>query len=182
MNNELMSISKFLSYILRHKPEEIGLSLDAEGWAQVDELLAKARQAGRPIDKEALHQVVEKSEKKRFSFSKDGKKIRANYGHSIPVSLEFETHEPPEFLFHGTAVQFLPLIREHGLGPGTRQYVHLVTDRSTATDVGRRHGKPVVLTIKAHMMYTKEFDFYKTEGGIWLIKDVPVQYIIFEQR
>lgn len=179
MENKLIRISKFLSYILRHKPEEIGLSLDAEGWAQVDELLTKARQAGRPIDKDTLHRVVEQSDKKRFSFSKNGTKIRANYGHSIPVSLAFESHEPPEFLFHGTAVRFLSSIREHGLGPGTRQYVHLVIDERTATDVGRRHGKPIVLTIQARMMHTKGFDFFKTESGIWLTKNVPVEYIQF---
>jgi len=180
IDDKLVRISKFLSLVLRHKPEHIGLTLDAEGWADVEELTKKALEAGVILDRPTLRQIVEQAEKKRFSFSEDGKRIRANYGHSIPVSLREESSEPPEFLFHGTAKRFLPSIKTEGLGPGTRQYVHLVEDEATASEVGRRHGDPVVLIIKAHEMYEKGYEFFKTESAIWLTKEVPVEYVAIE--
>lgn len=178
IDEKLVRISKFLCLILRHKPDTIGLTLDAEGWAKVDELLPKALEHGVIIDRPILRQIVEHGEKKRFSFSEDGQKIRANYGHSIPIVFGSEPSEPPEFLYHGTAKRFLPPISEQGLGPGTRQYVHLVEDEKTAVAVGRRHGEPVVLTIKAHAMHENGFEFFKTESEIWLTKTVPAEYII----
>jgi putative RNA 2'-phosphotransferase len=180
VDNRLVRISKFLSLVLRHKPEHIGLTLDAEGWADIEELIKNSLESGVVLDRPALRQVVEQAEKKRFSFSEDGKRIRANYGHSIPVSLREESAEPPEFLFHGTAKRYLPSIESNGLGPGNRQYVHLVEDEKTAVDVGHRHGEPVVLMIKAHEMYEKGYEFFKTKSAIWLTKDVPVEYIEIE--
>lgn len=180
IDNKLIRISKFLSLVLRHKPEHIGLTLDAEGWADVDELTRRALESGVILDRPTLRQIVEQAEKKRFSFSEDGKRIRANYGHSIPVSLTEESTEPPEFLFHGTAKRFLSSIETEGLGPGTRQYVHLVEDETTASEVGRRHGEPIVLVIKAHEMHEKGYEFFKTDSAIWLTKEVPVEYIIIE--
>lgn len=177
VDNRLVRISKFLSLVLRHKPERIGLTLDAEGWADIEELIKNSLQSGVVLDRPALRQVVEEAEKKRFSFSKDGKRIRANYGHSIPVSLGEESAEPPEFLFHGTAKRYLSSIENDGLGPGNRQYVHLVEDEKTAVEVGQRHGEPVVLMIKAHEMYEKGYEFFKTESAIWLTKNVPIEYI-----
>jgi putative RNA 2'-phosphotransferase len=178
IDQKLIRISKFLCLVLRHKPETIGLTLDAEGWANVEELLPKALEHGVIIDQPTLRQIVEHSEKKRFSFSDDGQKIRANYGHSIPIAFGYESTEPPEFLFHGTAKSFLPPIGEDGLGPGTRQYVHLVEDEKTAVAVGRRHGEPVVLTVKARSMHENGFEFFKTDSDIWLTKKVPREYII----
>ena len=169
-----------MSLVLRHKPEHIGLTLDGEGWADVEELTKKALESGLILDRPTLRQIVEQAEKKRFSFSEDGKKIRANYGHSIPVSLGEESSEPPEFLFHGTAKKFLSSIETEGLGPGTRQYVHLVEDKTTASEVGRRHGEPVVLVIRARAMYEKGYRFFRTESAIWLTKEVPAEYIIIE--
>lgn len=180
VDNKLVRISKFLSLVLRHKPEHIGLTLDPEGWADVEELMRKSLESGVVLDRPTLRQVVEGAEKKRFSFSEDGKRVKANYGHSIPVSLGKESAEPPELLFHGTAKRFLPSIESDGLGPGDRQYVHLVEDKKTATEVGHRHGEPVVLVIKARDMYEKGHEFVKTESGIWLTKEVPVEYIAVE--
>lgn len=178
--NRLVRISKYLSLILRHKPEHVGLTLDAEGWAEIEELIKKSLEAGVVLDRPTLRQVVEEVEKKRFSFSEDGKKIRANYGHSIPVLLKEEAAEPPEFLFHGTAQRFLSSIQSNGLGPGDRQYVHLVEDEKTAVEVGRRHGEPAVLKVRAREMCEKGFEFYKTASAIWLTKIVPVEYIVLE--
>ena len=180
MENKLVRISKFLSLVLRHKPETIDLALDAEGWADVEELVRKALAYGVILDRPTLRQIVDQSERKRFSFSEDGKRIRANYGHSIPISLGDKPSEPPEFLYHGTAKRFLPSIEKDGLGPGTRQHVHLVESEERAIEVGRRHGEPVVLVIKARLMHEKKFEFFKTESGIWLTKSVPKEYIVLE--
>jgi putative RNA 2'-phosphotransferase len=179
-DSKIVRISKFLSLVLRHRPEQIGLTLDAQGWADIEELIKKALEAGVILDRPSLREVVEHAEKKRFSFSEDGKAIRANYGHSIPISLGDEYAEPPVLLYHGTTASFLPSIEKEGLGPGTRQYVHLVEDRGTAIEVGRRYGEPVVLAIRAQKMHEKGFEFFKTESGIWLTKSVPAEYIKIE--
>ncbi len=179
-DEKMVRISKFLSLVLRHKPEHIGLTLDPEGWANVEELIRKSLESGVVLDRPTLRMVVEEAEKKRFSFSEDGLRVRANYGHSIPVSLGEESAEPPEFLFHGTARRFLSSIKHGGLGPGDRQYVHLVEDEKTAIEVGHRHGEPLVLVIKAHEMYEKGYGFFKTASAIWLTKEVPVEYISLE--
>lgn len=177
MDDKFVRLSKFLCLILRHKPETIGLTMDDEGWANIEELIRKSLDAGVFIDRPILRQIVEHGEKRRFSFSADGESIKADYGHSIPVSLGRETSEPPEHLYHGTAQRFLSSITEEGLGPGARQYVHLVEDEKTALEVGGRHGEPVALTVKARVMHENGFKFFKTESGIWLTKEVPREYI-----
>jgi putative RNA 2'-phosphotransferase len=179
-DDKYVRLSKFLSLVLRHKPEHIGLKLDAEGWVDVGDLIRNSLAAGIVLDRPILRQVVEGAEKKRFSFSEDGKRIRANYGHSIPVLLKEEAAEPPEFLFHGTARRFLSSIQTKGLGPGDRQYVHLVEDKKTAVEVGHRHGEPVVLVVKAREMHVNGYEFFKTASAIWLTKAVPVEYIVLE--
>jgi len=180
IDDRFVRTSKFLCLVLRHKPETIGLTLDDEGWANVEELIRKALDAGVVIDRPTLRQIVECGEKRRFSFSGDGNSIKADYGHSLPVSLGGETSEPPESLYHGTAQRFLASIMEDGLGPGTRQYVHLVEDKKTAFAVGGRHGEPVVLMVRARAMHEDGFRFYRTESGIWLTKEVPREYIILQ--
>lgn len=179
MDKKLVKISKFLSLVLRHKPETIGLSLDQGGWARVDELLAAANRAGVPLDKEVLQQVVEQNDKQRFAFSQDQIMIRASQGHSIPVNLDLEPIVPPQFLFHGTATRFIASIKKRGLISRGRQYVHLSPDEPTAVKVGQRHGKPVVLTIRAGRMHETGCRFYLSANGVWLTDKVPVEYIIF---
>jgi len=180
VENKHIRISKFLSLVLRHKPETIGITLDSEGWADVNELIRKSFDAGVTLDRPMLRQVVEGGEKKRFSFSPDGLRIRANYGHSIPVLPVHEPVEPPEFLYHGTAEEFVPSIEKDGIGPGTRQYVHLVEDMKTAVEVGSRHGEPAVVTVKAKTMYECGYEFFRTESGIWLTREVPKEHIEIE--
>lgn len=174
-------ISKFLSYVLRHKPEAIGLTLDEQGWACIDELISKANQSGdmAPLDRSLILAVVESSDKKRFAISADGIRIRANQGHSINVDLQLKPVIPPEFLYHGTATRFLDSILREGLKPQQRQYVHLSTDIETATAVGQRYGKPVILKIKALFMHEQGFTFYQSENGVWLAESVPNRYIKF---
>lgn len=164
------SISKFLSYVLRHKPAAIGLNLDQEGWANIEELIEKA---DIRFSRDMLLEVVATSEKKRFAISDNGQSIRANQGHSITVDLGLEPVEPPELLFHGTATRFLDSIQEQGLRPQDRKHVHLSADIETATKVGKRHGKPVILTIPAQKMHLQGHPFFKSENGVWLTGFVP---------
>ena len=169
--------SKFLSYILRHHPEEIGVALDEAGWVEVDTLLAAIRSHRHPISREELDEIVATSDKQRFAFSDDGRRIRASQGHSVEVDLGYHPAEPPGILFHGTVEKFLPSIREQGLLKGTRHHVHLSPDEETAHKVGQRRGKPVILMVNASEMHTAEFAFFVTPNAVWLTEHVPPQYI-----
>jgi putative RNA 2'-phosphotransferase len=179
MNRKLVRISKFLSLVLRHKPETIGLSLDQGGWARVDELIVASNRSGVPLDEGLLREVVKQNDKQRFAFSDDGLRIRASQGHSIPVDLGLEPLMPPKFLYHGTATRFLQSIRRQGLVPGGRNQVHLSPDERTAVRVGQRHGKPLVLTVRAGRMHANGFTFYLSANGVWLTERVPAEYIKF---
>lgn len=171
-------ISRYLSYILRHEPEAIGLHLDTEGWADIDSLIACANRHGQPIDKAIVHAVVETNKKKRFAISDDCRRIRAVQGHSTStVQRTFPEMVPPEVLYHGTATRFLESIREQGLKAGSRHHVHLSLDISTAIAVGRRYGKPVVLEIQASKMSRNGFKFFRAENDVWLTDAVPPQFI-----
>ncbi|WP_113626426.1 RNA 2'-phosphotransferase [Pectobacterium peruviense] len=171
-------ISKFLSYVLRHKPEAIGLTLNSEGWANIADLISGAVKDGRLLTREVIQSVVDNSDKKRFSISQDGLSIRAAQGHSSSqVDLRYEPKTPPELLYHGTATRFIDSINQLGLLPGSRQYVHLSADEATAIKVGQRHGKPVVLKIKALEMHQQEFIFYQADNGVWLTLAVPVPFL-----
>ncbi len=153
MDRTLTETSKFLSYVLRHKPEAIGITLDDQGWIGVDELLVAAARHGKAITRELLDKVVATNDKQRFSFSPDGQSIRANQGHSVEVDLALEPVEPPELLYHGTVERFIASIREQGLIRGQRQHVHLSGDRETAARVGQRRGKPVILIVESGRMH-----------------------------
>lgn len=181
MEKRLVKVSKFLSLVLRHAPETIGLTIDENGWARVDQLIVAATRAGVVLDEKLLNDVVEHNDKKRFAFSADGSRIRASQGHSIAIELALERVEPPEMLYHGTASRFIESIKEKGLIKGERQHVHLSKDEDTATKVGSRHGKPVVLKIASARMHSDGFEFFVSANGVWLTKSVPVQYITFSQ-
>jgi putative RNA 2'-phosphotransferase len=178
MDKQLVRLSKFLSLVLRHQPQTIGLSLDPQGWAQVDELLEKANAHGVSLTLELLREIVEKNDKRRFALSDDGRQIRANQGHSIQVALGLEPLTPPALLYHGTATHFVDSIKQTGLRPGKRQHVHLSTDEETATAVGRRHGKPIVIIIQAGEMCAAGYPFYLSANGVWLTGSVPPEYLI----
>lgn len=179
MKNDLVKTSKFLSLVLRHQPEAIGLTLDANGWAEVDELLDKAQQAGTRLSRELLERVVSENDKKRFAFSEDGNRIRASQGHSVEVDLALPPTEPPELLYHGTAQRSVESIQMSGLHSASRQHVHLSPDTQTAIKVGSRHGKPVVLVIRAGEMWRGGHPFYLSANGVWLTATVPVEFITF---
>lgn len=170
-------LSKFLSLVLRHQPETIGLVLDAGGWAAIDELIARSRAHGTPFTEDELLAVVAGSDKQRFSLSEDRRRIRAAQGHSIPVELGLAPTPPPATLYHGTATRFVPSIRTQGLVPGARQHVHLSPDAATAHKVGQRHGRPVVLVIDAAAMAAQGHTFYLSANGVWLTDHVPPAFI-----
>ena len=173
---QLEKTSKFLSFVLRHKPEAIGLDLDVNGWVALDLLIEKA--AGEiALNRSLIEEVVRTSEKQRFALSEDGERIRANQGHSVKVDLQLEPKEPPAVLYHGTATRFLDSILAEGLRPGQRHHVHLSADEETAVAVGKRHGKPVVLKIASAEMQAQGFLFFLSENGVWLTDRVPPAYL-----
>ncbi|HFI6227467.1 TPA: RNA 2'-phosphotransferase, partial [Escherichia coli] len=175
---ELADTSKFLSFVLRHKPEAIGIVLDREGWADIDKLILCAQKAGKRLTRTLLDTVVATSDKKRFSYSSDGRCIRAVQGHlTSQVAISFAEKTPPQFLYHGTASRFLDEIKKQGLIAGERHYVHLSADEATARKVGARHGSPVILTVKAQEMAKRGIPFWQTENGVWLTSTVAVEFL-----
>jgi putative RNA 2'-phosphotransferase len=170
-------ISKFLSLVLRHKPETIGIRLDPHGWVPVAELLGQAARHAFPIAPDELREVVETNDKRRFALSDDGLRIRASQGHSIAVDLQLEPATPPDVLYHGTVARFLPAIRREGLRRQRRQYVHLSADGETAMRVGGRRGEAVVLEIEALRMREAGLVFYRSANGVWLTDHVPPDFI-----
>lgn len=170
-------LSVFISLVLRHKPDAAGIRLDEHGWANVDELLNGINDTGRKINRDILEEIVKTDNKQRYSFNEDKTLIRANQGHSVPVDVELEEQQPPKYLYHGTADRFLSSIMSDGLKPMSRLYVHLSRDEETAVKVGRRHGNPVVLKIRAEDMWNDGIKFYLSQNGVWLTKYVDRKYI-----
>jgi putative RNA 2'-phosphotransferase len=162
---------------MRHRPDKIGLTLDAQGWADVDELLVKMQQRGTQLTRPLLNEIVAQDDKQRYAFNADGTRIRANQGHSIKIDLRLEPLTPPEYLYHGTATRFLASIQQHGLLRGKRDYVHLSSDKETARKVGARHGEAVVLVVNAGEMHAAGLRFHRSANGVWLIDHVPPAYL-----
>ena len=170
---EIKKLSKFLSLILRHKPETINIKLDKNGWANVPEILR-----GMKIDFATLEKVVAENDKQRFSFNEDKTKIRANQGHSVKVDVELVEKIPPEILYHGTIEKNLKNISAQGLLKMNRLYVHLSADIETAKKVAaRRIGNAVIFKVAARQMYDDGFKFFQSANGVWLVETVPSKYL-----
>ncbi|HWY76129.1 MAG TPA: RNA 2'-phosphotransferase [Verrucomicrobiae bacterium] len=176
MEKHHLKISKFLSLVLRHEPGKIAIELDSAGWVAVSQLLSACAEHGFSITREELDFVVANNDKKRFAFSEDGRRIRASQGHSVEIELDYQPTTPPEVLYHGTASRFLPSIQSQGLLKGQRNHVHLSQDAKTAIAVGRRHGKPVVLKIRAGEMNRAGHSFFLSANGVWLTEHVPPNF------
>lgn len=176
MNRKYTKLSKFLSYVLRHRPDVIGLELDNEGWASVDELINGAQKKGKRFNHEKLIEIVETNDKKRYTLSQDGSRIRANQGHSLKVDLKLNPVKPPDKLYHGTATKYKKAISTEGLKAKKRHHVHLSKDIQTAKKVGQRHGKPVILEIDAIRMHREGVKFYCSENDVWLTDHVAPDY------
>jgi len=177
MKKELIKTSKFISLVLRHKPEAAGITLDKEGWVSVDVLIGALNKKDKNINREILDEIVATNNKKRFAYNENKTKIRASQGHSIDVDLGFKPVEPPKVLYHGTATRNLTAIFANGLSKMKRQHVHLSKDVATAKNVGSRHGTEIVLTIDAGQMHKDGIEFYLSENGVWLTNQVDKKYI-----
>jgi len=173
----IIRTSKFLSLILRHEPQRVGLKLDSAGWVGVTELLEAVNRNGVSLTLEQLKHVVATNDKKRFAFSEDGQRIRASQGHSMEVDLQYEPQTPPELLYHGTPERFVESIRSTGLNKGQPHHVHLSPDAQRAAKVGQRRGHPVVLTIRSGEMHHQGHVFYRSANGVWLVDHVPPAFI-----
>lgn len=179
ISQELVKISKFLSKVLRHKPELINLNVDKNGWVSVEELLENSNKNGYLFTLEELYEIVEENDKKRFALSEDKTKIRANQGHSFEVDLELKSIRPPDILYHGTTFNAISPIRKGGIQKMNRQHVHLSETIDVAIKVGSRKGKPEVLSINSKHMFVDGYKFYKSENGVWLTDSIPSKYIVF---
>ena len=173
---DLIRASRFLSLVLRHKPEAAGIQIDAHGWADVDSLL-RGMADRYPLTAAQLEEIVRTDNKQRYSFNADKTKIRANQGHSIPVDVELSEREPPKILWHGTGEKYVASIDAQGLLPKSRLYVHLSGDFDTAVSVGKRHGRAVVYQVESGRMQRDVYRFYLSQNGVWLTKRVPAEYL-----
>jgi putative RNA 2'-phosphotransferase len=179
MQSRLVRVSKFLSRVLRHQPERIGIELDRAGWVAVSDLLAACRAHNFPVTREELEAAVRQNDKQRFALSEDGARIRASQGHSVGVELGYTPLAPPPLLYHGTATRSLASIREGGLVKGRRHHVHLSADAATAAKVGARHGRPHVIEVESGRMHADGYEFYVSDNGVWLTEHVPAKYLVF---
>ena len=177
---DLNPISKYIALILRHKPEVIGITLDEHGWANTMELVDGIKKKYPSFGLTHLMFIVESDEKQRYSFNDSMAKIRANQGHSIEVDVELEEIEPTRYLWHGTGEKYFESICKQGLIPKSRLYVHLSSDIDTAEAVGKRHGEPVIFSVDACRMYRDGYKFYRSKNGVWLTKEVPKEYLCWE--
>lgn len=174
MPDPVVTASKFLALILRHKPEVIGLTLDPEGWADIEEVIAKS---GGRLTRDLINRAVAENNKARYAVSEDGRHIRARQGHSVEVDLGLTPREPPAILFHGTHAAVAETIRREGLKKMARQHVHLSADPETAKSVGGRRGRPVVFVVGARSMHLMGHKFFLSENGVWLTGHVPPGYL-----
>lgn len=177
---DLQSISKYMSLILRHKPEVIGIYIDEHGWANVEKLIQGIAKNNPGFNMEALEEIIKTDNKQRYSFNDDKTLIRANQGHSIQVDVELEEKEPPNVLYHGTGEKYVTSIDKNGLIPKSRLYVHLSRDIETARAVGKRHGKEIIYSVNSAQMHKDGYKFYLSKNGIWLTKKVPMKYLMKE--
>ena len=174
-------ISKFLSLVLRHQPQTIGITLDENGWVDIGELLKGMALARNRVSREQLEHVVASNDKQRFTISDDGQRIRAKQGHSVEVDLGYQAATPPEYLCHGTPARFVKFIRASGLKKMNRHHVHMHADRKLAAEVGGRRGRPVLLIIRSLEMREAGNKFFVTENNVWLADHVPQEFIDFPE-
>jgi putative RNA 2'-phosphotransferase len=177
MPTDLTKLSKMLSFVLRHKPDAIGLTLDEQGWANVDDLLKRFVATGTPLSREDFLRLVTESDKRRFTLSSDLQRVRAAQGHSVSIDLGLSPTTPPDVLFHGTSTGSVSSILLDGLKPQSRQHVHLSEDEATARRIGTRHGVPAIFIVDSRIMYSDGFHFFRADNGVWLTANVPARYL-----
>ena len=169
-------VSKYISLILRHKPEVVGLKLDAHGWVNVDQLIEGVSRKYM-INQSILEEIVETDNKQRYSFNADKTKIRANQGHSSLIAFTNFLPVPCQSTSGGLHSSNSTSTLTEGLIPKSRLYVHLSKDPETARQVGARHGELVLYVVSAGQMFRDGYKFYLSKNGVWLTKEVPVKYL-----
>lgn len=177
MSDLSTDLSRWLSWALRHEPAAAGITLDEHGWTPIDALLAAAARHGHAMDRDELVEVVTTNDKRRFAISDDGERIRANQGHSVAVDLQLALATPPDVLFHGTPERSVASILANGIERRARHHVHLSADPGTATRVGERRGRAIILRIDAKRMVSDGHRFFRSENGVWLVDAVPAEYV-----
>lgn len=182
MTNKKTNLSKLMSYVLRHHPEELGITLDKNGWVDLKNFTQSLQSRDKTISVDKVREVVESCEKQRFSIDETQQKIRANQGHSIQVDLQLRAQQPPDILYHGTVDRFLDSILRVGLLPQQRHHVHLTESLNTAKSVGARRGRAIILEIETGELVSNGAQFYLSENQVWLIDHVPAQYIKLKQQ
>lgn len=172
-------ISKFCSKVLRHSPDFISVTLDSNGWCDIDSLLLGFFRKNFDVTRQELVEMVRLDEKQRYELDLGNSKIRAVQGHSLQwVELDLVELQPPERLYHGTIQKYLEYILEKGLIPGTRTYVHLSSDTETAMSVARRRDQhPVLLIVEAQQAYRQGVRFFQAKNGVWLTKYIPGEFL-----
>jgi putative RNA 2'-phosphotransferase len=176
-NNRVVQISKTMSKALRHNPQSLGLKLSESGWVSVNTLLEALNRKGFSVTQAELEEVVELNDKQRFAFDHNQENIRASQGHSVPVELGLVALKPPEILFHGTNQNAISSILESGLSRMKRHHVHLSADTQTAHRVGSRHGKAIILKVRALEMHRAGYEFFCSQNGVWLVDTVPTKFL-----
>ena len=176
-DDRLVKVSRYLSKHLRHRPERLGLDLEAGGWVSIERLLEACNRQGMRLSRAELDEVVRRNDKQRYSIDATGTRIRANQGHSIDVDLQLEPAVPPAVLFHGTGAASVPSILRDGLDRRGRHHVHLSADVGTARRVGARHGRPAVLQVDAAGLSDAGALFFVSDNGVWLTKSVPARFV-----
>lgn len=168
-------ISKFMSYVLRHAPQELGLVLTEDGWTEYAEFSRRlCDKLG--IEDDDIRRVIDENAKKRFTLE-DGR-IRAAQGHSVKVDLDLQPQVPPALLYHGTTAEAWAGIRVSGLQPMGRTHVHLSADLQTARTVAaRRRGPHVLLKVDAGAMNADGIAFFQADNGVWLADKIPPDYL-----
>jgi putative RNA 2'-phosphotransferase len=172
-------ISKQISYWLRHHPEDAGLTVDDFGWTSIEHLLKALHSKNLEVSLPDLLRLTNGFDKVRWEIDEAGGRIRATHGHSFPVLLEDKVKLPPDILYHGTAVKNIPTIKEQGLTPMSRQFVHLSETIETARNVGSRHGKPALIEVEAGRLANEGWKFYQTSDNVWLTSAIPAEYLVF---
>lgn len=181
--SDLIKISRYISLLLRHKPELAGITLDMHGWADVNEIItAVCNHYQQPFSMIELEAIVANDNKCRYTFNEEKTLIRANQGHSVDVDVELKKAVPPDILWHGTADKFVKSIDEQGLAPQNRLYVHLSSDVETALSVGKRHGVPVIYMVDCASMLADGHEFFISRNKVWLTKSVPAKYLNKNQK
>lgn len=178
MSKPYKDYSKYMSFVLRHHPEEIDVVLEDGGWAPLDILIKKMNEKGYKVNLDIVRDVVNSNDKKRFTINEDKTKIKANQGHSVEIDLKLQKKIPPVMLYHGTSEKYVKDIKKKGILKMKRHHVHLSADKDTAINVGFRHGKPFVLSIDTKSMYADNIDFYQSDNNVWLTDYIAPKYII----